>query len=515
MRIPHPKGSLALAGLAVVLLVLGSPNRWLHLYPAALIGISPLLLLSWNLPFWSQVRWSFGVWFIFCAFVFLPDLFSVKVLEAWEILGGIAIAPIVPLFYVTATVLSLALTRVVPLWIRPLAIATVWTGLDGILGLVWFPIPFHWGSLLYDWPLGIQIADLTGIWGVTFVAVLMNATLAALATLMRQRRNGFRDPRVWRAQIAMTGGVGLGVWSLVLGYGLIRLDMYSHLTDPFFMVAAVQPVAWFDAASPYTQEYRTQRYQELLALSQKGVEQGAELIIWPEGALRGRLQNTPLEPYLLAGLKQILPPTGAWITGAAEPDPRDVHAPDQSKKFNNSALLYDATGQFQDRYGKQWLFPYFETQRYIPPPDSYRPLKGDRFGQLGLMICLESVLPNASRNLVDAGAQLLIAISDDIWFGNSNWPHLHGILSVFRAIENRRSFVFVNNTGGNLIVDPSGRIQQQGEIFQQGVVVGKIFVREEITVYQIWGDYLIRVTGLITLCLGFIALTNRRTYGLD
>ena len=181
-------------GLAVVILVLciGSPNRILHHYLAALVGLAPVFWICWDRPFWQQVRIAFVIWFCFCAYVFTPDLLSVKVLRPWEILGGIVVAPLMPLFYVTATILSLRLTACLSSPWRALGIATVWTGLDGLMGLIWFPIPFHWGSLLFDWPLGIQIADLTGIWGVTWVAVLINAGLAVMLRQGLRSRPGQR-----------------------------------------------------------------------------------------------------------------------------------------------------------------------------------------------------------------------------------------------------------------------------------------------------------------------------------
>jgi apolipoprotein N-acyltransferase len=126
----------------------------------------------------------------------------------------------------------------------------------------------------------------------------------------------------------------------------------------------------------------------------------------------------------------------------------------------------------------------------VPSPDGYRPLNGGTvLGSLGVMICLESVLPHPSRELVRRGAQSLLVISDDSWFGNSNWPMLHGNLSIFRAIENRRSFLFVNNTGGNLIVDPSGRVQQAGQIFETDVVVGTMKRSNTLTFFNRAGDW--------------------------
>ncbi|WP_235279804.1 apolipoprotein N-acyltransferase [Synechococcus sp. Nb3U1] len=485
--------------MTILLLCLGSPNRWLHWFPGALLGLAPLFYLCEQRQGWRRLGLAYSLWFCVCLYAFWVDPFSVKVLSAWEILGGFVVAPLIPLFFTTATLLSLYLSRPLPAWVRPLGIATVWTGLDGLLGLLWSPIPFHWGSLLFDWPLGIQMADVTGIWGVTFFAVFVNGLLWQVAT---------QGWQIWKNQLSdrstlwRTLALGLGLSGAVLAYGGWRLAYFDNWAAgagaPRFRVGAVQQVAWLEADRSW--EYRIERYRELHQLSRQAVAKGAELVIWPEGALRARLLNTGLEPYVLEPMQGILLPTGALITGATEPDPRTVDLPDDQMQFFNTALLFDAQGNLLDLFGKQWIFPYFESGRYVPSPDGYRPLAGgERFGALGVMVCLESVLPAPSRTLTRNGAESLIVISDDSWFGNSHWPMLHGKLSVFRAIENRRSVVFVNNTGGNLVVDPSGRLQQVGPIFQRGVITGEVMRRSEQTFFSRSGDWM----AWLTLALSF------------
>ncbi len=488
--------------ITIGLLCLGSPNRWLHWFPGALLGLVPLFYLCEQRQGWRRLGLAYGLWFCVCLYAFWVDPFSVKVLSAWEILGGFVVAPLIPLFFTTATLLSLYLSRPLPAWVRPMGIATVWTGLDGLLGLLWSPIPFHWGSLLFDWPLGIQIADVTGIWGVTFFAVFVNGVLWQLA------EQGWWLWRPRSGAVSLTGSLilgnswrtlacGLGLSGLVLAYGGVRLAHFDALAagngDPRFRVGAVQQVAWLEADRSW--DYRMERYQELHQLSAQAVAAGAQLVIWPEGALRARLLNTGLEPYVIEPMQAILPPEGALITGATEPDPRTTHLPEEQQRFFNTALLFDAQGHLLDLFGKQWIFPYFESGRYVPSPDGYRPLAGgEHFGLLGVMVCLESVLPAPSRTLTRNGAESLIVISDDSWFGNSHWPMLHGKLSVFRAIENRRSVVFVNNTGGNLVVDPSGRLQEVGPIFQRGVITGEVKRRSGLTFYNRTGDWMAWLT---------------------
>ncbi|MEO1133347.1 MAG: nitrilase-related carbon-nitrogen hydrolase [Cyanobacteria bacterium J06639_1] len=480
-------------------MALSSPNQWAHWFPGALIGLAPLFYWGWEKTWWQRVRLSGVIWFAICLLVFVPDLFSVKSFGWAEILGGLIVSPVVPLFYVLASATSLQLTRQCPLWLRPIAIATVWTSFDSVMALVKFPLPLHYGACIFDFTLAIQIADITGVWGVTFLAILSNATLAAIARTVPRDR--------WRA-----AGVGIAIWGLALGYGSWRLPVFAAPNPdvaPHYTIGTVQQKAWLEGDRSW--KYRAKRYAELQKMTRHLLnsdiesDRRVELVVWPEGALRAQVADTELERFVFDPLLPF--PRGAMlITGSSEPDPRTQDLPWEQQQFINTALLYDDSGEIRDRYGKQWLFQYFETKRFVPSPDGYRPLEGGRdLGQLGVMVCLESVMPEPSRELVRAGAQSLMAISDDSWFGKSNWPILHASLSVFRAVELRRSFAFVNNTGGNLIVDPSGIVQQRGAFWKPGVVVGHMWLRDDRTIASRWGDWFALAAVLTTFGLGIRA----------
>ncbi len=498
------QSGLLIAGL--VLTCWGSPNRLFHSHWAALVGLAPLFVYCEHRSLRQQALALFGVWFCFCAFVFLPDPFSSKALQVSDIIGGIAVAPFVPLFYVVATFLTTNVTKWVPRVWRPLAMATVWTGLDCLLGVIWFPIPFHWGSLLFDWPVGIQIAEVTGIWGVTFFAVWINAALAVVWLCWPS----------WGKTWAVIGSTTVAT-GLVVGYGVLRLTMVEATLEPlrlerYYVVGALQQMAWLETDRSWP--YRAERYQDLQRLSRSALIRGARLVVWSEGALRAQFVGTRLEPYILNSMRAVMPTESRLVIGATDPDPMTRELPLEQQKFINSALLYNEEGTLLDQYGKQWLFPYFETARYVSSPGGYVPLESgsNSMGQLGLMICLESVLPGPSRQLVLNGAQSLITIADDSWFGNSNWPMLHGNLSVFRAVENRRSFVFTNNTGGNMVVDPTGQIQTSAPIFEQDAVVGSVAIRDDLTIYTRFGDWF---SWIMIAGLGGLLLAQTRYYSRD
>lgn len=104
--------------------------------------------------------------------------------------------------------------------------------------------------------------------------------------------SGAKNPDIWPTLVC-----GLGVGGLVLAYGSLRLAYFDALAAegaPSFRVGAVQQVAWLEADRSW--DYRSERYRELHQLSAQAVAEGAQLVIWPEGALRARLLNTPCNP---------------------------------------------------------------------------------------------------------------------------------------------------------------------------------------------------------------------------
>ncbi len=487
--------SLLLSGCSVFLISWAAPNRWLHWHGAAWIALVPLLLLCWGKGSpWHQVKILLGIWGPASVFIFWPDFLAVQWLSWLEITVGWLILLLIPLGWVLMAWISMGISCGVPPGFRPLCLASAWVSCDVLLGLCRCPIPLHWGVTLYDWPPGLQIADLLGIWGVTWLIVYVNGLMALL--ILEGPRPDLR-PLVLGSILL---GVGIG------GYSHLRLQQLTTIlplqTD--LRVAALQPVGWLERDRSWP--YREQQYQVLHDLSLQGIREGASLIIWPEGALRARLLGTDLEPYLITPVTQALPAQGGLITGSAEPAP-DLQAEETVKGSNyNAALLFNARSELEAWYGKQWIFPLFEAKRFRSAPGGYQPLQSPSLGPLGVLICLESVLPHPSRVLVKRGAEVLVVIADDSSFGHSHWPRLHAAFAVFRAVENRRSVVFANNTGSNLIVDPTGKIQHLAPVFQPQVLVGDVWRWQGMTPFTVGGE------GFAWGCLGVSGLLLRQRW---
>lgn len=465
-----------LLGLLGILFICASPR----LPIAALLAPGILFYLCGSLAWRNQLGLILGIWTISCGVVLCPNFASVKWITGSEQWLGFGLLAFLPIFFCVSTLLTLTLTEKDPPLLRPWHMAAVWTGCDALLDYFQFPLPLHWGSLLTGWLPGIQIADHFGVWGVTYEAIFLSASLATAFQV-----NAYQRRRIL--------GMAMGVFFVTTTYGWLVLQLPLTASLSTVKVGLIQPLAWVEKDRSW--QYRQQEYTKLFDLSHQALTSGAEVLVWPEGSLRlKQLQDSTLSLRLLDPILQQLPKEGVLLLGSTE------RHPTQPERFMNAALLYNPSGELLDQTGKRWIFPWFESKRHQAIQDPYRPLQNNPVGNLGVMICLESVLPDPSRYLVAAGAEVLITIADDSGFGKSIWPTLHSHFAVLRAIENRRSFIFVNNTGASLIVDPMGRIQVSGKVFQSQALVGSVTLETQQTAFQHWGHWIKQ--GLIAILLG-------------
>jgi apolipoprotein N-acyltransferase len=109
-------------------------------------------------------------------------------------------------------------------------------------------------------------------------------------------------------------------------------------------------------------------------------------------------------------------------------------------------------------------------------------------GLFGVTICYEAIFPDQVRRYVKEGAEFLVNITNDAWFGRSAAPTQHLAMAVLRAVENRRYLVRAANTGISAIVEPSGRILRASDIFVPTVITGQIRMERTHTFYTRYGD---------------------------
>jgi apolipoprotein N-acyltransferase len=213
----------------------------------------------------------------------------------------------------------------------------------------------------------------------------------------------------------------------------------------------------------------------------------------------------------------------ALLTGAPWYEILDQKS--KNVRFFNSALLLKPDGQFHDKYYKAHLVPFGEyvpLKEFLPflaplvesvgdfsagtieKPLAWKEVKA------GILICFESVFPEISRQWVKAGANVLINLTNDAWYGKSSAPYHSLAMAVFRAVETRRSLIRSANTGISAFVTPAGTIDLQSEIFVPWAAARTVTLMTGETFWVRYG-YLFAPVGLvIALLSGSVALIVRR-----
>lgn len=329
-----------------------------------------------------------------------------------------------------------------------------WTAAELLRSVLFTGFPWaHVGWTQWRLPWVLQAADLGGAHLIALIVVAANVGIAE-AVADRHRRTG---------ALATAAATVLAT----LAYGAMRLATLPASTGPAIEVALVQAAVAQDLKHDRAaDEAVLQRYRAALAEAEAS---GADLVVWPEGAIpRGvHLRAARLPPHVLGT------PNGGWLlTGAAtwwdEGNRRHAY---------NSALLVGPGGRIAARYHKTHLVPFGE---YVPLPRllffvrklvrdrlDFRPgpgpdplvwRTGDREVRLGVLICYEDVFPGIARAAVARGADVLVGITNDAWYGTTSAAYQHLVPAVFRAVETRRPVVRAAQTGVSAVIAPDGRV---------------------------------------------------------
>jgi apolipoprotein N-acyltransferase len=361
-----------------------------------------------------------------------------------------------------------------------------------------FPVGFPWNplgvALHRDLP-AIQFSELTGVYGVSALIVLVNVALYRLA-FARQSLGG----RLWTglpAAALLLAAIAFGSWRI---HELDQAPALGKLRVAMAQGDIPQSLKW--NASMLAPSFRVyQRATESLA------HDHPDLVVWPETAAAFVFQPGhayPVPLYLHRDYKERL------LTLA-----RDTHEPilfgapalnfgRYGVSTRNRAYLVSADGRVAGYYDKILLVPFSE---YIPFPrifgyffhqlvETIGPLTaGSRQtildtgeARLGVLICYESIFPDFARRAVKAGAEILVNITNDAWYGKTSAPYQLLAMAAMRAVENHTPLVRVGNTGISAVVTPTGRIVGATRIFTRATEIETVEWKTTGTFYSEFGD---------------------------
>jgi apolipoprotein N-acyltransferase len=350
---------------------------------------------------------------------------------------------------------------------------------------------FPWATLGYSQQSHlslIQSADLFGPYGLSFLLILSNATLAATVPLLQQKR--------WRHLPWPALLVTVILFAANLGYGFFRLEGQPDLRKRTLQTLLVQ--GCIDQSVKWDPAYqaRTVAIYRNLSLG-RGDEGPVDLVVWPESAVPFYFQEGgPLTEAVV----QVPLKTGAYLL-LGSPAYEVVN---RRERYLNSAFLLSPEGTRLGRSDKVHLVPFGEYVpfgRFLPFVDklvvgigdfspgtvSPLPMNGAR---IGVLVCFEAIFPELARDYVRKGSDLLVNITNDAWFGRSSAPYQHLAMSRFRAVENRIWLVRAANTGISAIVAPSGRIIARSPLFERLALRGPVGLGARPTLYTRFGDIL-------------------------
>ncbi len=373
-------------------------------------------------------------------------------------------------------------------WTAPL----FWVGLEQMRGLVLTGFP--WMDLaygLYGQPMLIQAADLGGHHLVSFWLVLVNGLVVAIVD--RQRRDVRWNQRAERHLLLAAGCLVV----FVFGYSMLRDRVMPSLMRRALQVRVTVVQGNIDQGVKWTPANREATVKTYTSLSAAALRQRTtELLVWPETALPFYLQSDPLAGLVADFVRR----QNVWLlTGAPTYDLVPAASGEKPRvRYFNSALLLDPSARVAGRYSKQHLVPFGEyvpLRRLFPFLDplvvsvgdftagsSAAPLVAGRM-RPGVLICFESIFPGIARREVAGGANLLVNLTNDAWYGRSSAPYQSMAMAVFRAVETKRSLVRAANTGISGFVGPAGNIIRQSPIFQAMALTGQVPMLEIKTVF--------------------------------
>jgi apolipoprotein N-acyltransferase len=402
---------------------------------------------------------------------------------------------------------------------------------------------FPWALLGYSQYLNlavIQIADITGTWGISFLLILVNVAIVEVIWSATKS--------LWPRLLIVGILLSLSLF-LTLYYGYFNLSggVVSGTSRPV-RISVIQgnipqELKWASGAKNYILD-------QYSYLTKEAVKAGAELVIWPEAASPALLgQDDAVFAGIYALGKEIKTPL---LLGAVVKRGDD---------YFNSALLLDDQGEILKRYDKLHLVPfgeYIPLKKVLPFLETIVPIgdinPGKRYtifeipmarlrsplvlsdhpmalrgfpakprdeaqapNRFAVLICFEDLFPELSREFLRQGADFLVNITNDAWYKRTAAPYQHLQASVFRAVENRVFLVRSANTGVSAFINPQGLIistvrdSSGREIFIPGYATEEMVIKNRpVSFYTRYGDIFLTLCFLFFL-YGVILLFKNKT----
>ena len=425
---------------------------------------------------------------------------------------GLAILPMLLLAGIVAIDTAVAIwagefaarrTRIPAVLTMPIA----WTAVEWVR--TYFPVGFPWNLVGYTAYRNlelIQFAEFTGVYGVSALIVFFNAVVYLV--IFRRGTSRLQTISLSSLTVMMVALVAFGAWRIA--------NLKNAPAEGTLKVAMVQ--ANIPQSLKWDPKFLPQSYGVYQEETTNAAKRGADLITWPEAAAAFLFLPDDRYPAALAedaAYRQKLL-TMAQNIGV----PILFGAPalaqlDGQLGFYNRAYLVSAKGEVVAHYDKMQLVPFGE---YVPArsilgffvnrvvkglgdmvPGDQQTLFSVKGAKLGVLICYESIFPDFTRREVNLGANILVNITNDAWYGESSAPFQVLAMAALRSVETKVPMVRTANTGISALIEPSGRITNRTPLFKRGTEIVDVSFRPVRTVYTMVGDLFAEICVVLTM----------------
>jgi apolipoprotein N-acyltransferase len=374
----------------------------------------------------------------------------------------------------------------------------LWIGFEYILThlLTGFP----WGLLGYSQHANLwflQLASLAGIYGLSFILVLFQSLF--VYSMIHRRRIPF---------------FLVFILVVLLHFGGWMVMKNNPPMEKSFQASVIQGNVSSEIQWDQLSDFQIRDiFNQHVNLSSEANKQGSEFIVWPEFSVPLCFScSYNIYPEFKHKLYRFAQESGSTLLlGTTE----TVYSQQLPLYYNTALCLHP--DQSISQYYKIHLVPFGEYTPYkkifsfiekmthaigeLSPGKTLvlHPFKGKKFGS---PICYEIIFPNLVRKFVKKGADFLVTITNDGWYGKSSAPFQHFAIAVVRAVENRRFLLRSATTGVSGIIDPYGRILSRADLMTQTYLTERIAPLDTLTPYTRFGDFL----PLLSLTLGVVFL---------
>ncbi|MCI0468664.1 MAG: apolipoprotein N-acyltransferase [Nitrospirae bacterium] len=479
----------------------------IDIYPIAWFALAPLLVYSYD----KDIKTSLYVGFLFGMIFFFSTTYWIY--HSIHNYGGVALVPSVMLVLFLSAYLSIypaifcALYsyctrkgRLPAMFIAPF----LWTSLEfvrahALTGFPWSSI----GYSQYKFLSFIQIADITGIYGVSFLLVFINSAIADLALIRKRLKN---SPLL--SPFPTISGFALVLLMLIFTFSYGAYRLHQNRNGKQLKAALIQ--GNIEQDKKWDASYQDSVINIYKNLTIAAAEQKPDIVVYPEtavpfyfGADKARTED------FISFQKAIRIPLvfGAVLNkknkALQKTQPTEKGTLKSPIIHTNSSLLLNENGDISYSYDKIHLVPFGE---YVPlrkifffvekltfgmedysPGHSYQraviPI-----GEFASPICYEIIFPDLVRKFFVTGGDFIVTITNDAWFGKTHGPYQHFSMAVFRAIENRKPVIRAANSGISGFIDSNGAILERTQLFERSHQVREIKTDKTRSFYTRYGD---------------------------